>query len=143
MASHIVLFLRKYIDSHESKFPFYLRKYVRNYGVYSNAIHEGTNNDIKYFTYPVKPIFVLSHTFELINTQAEMSNTRKIYEKSKQLHRINIRLGAPEYWLEVLLPEHASLTSIIPKMKHVRTVALFENKLTCSCCEMIVYSLPC
>ena len=28
-------------------------------------------------------------------------------------------------------------------MKHVRAVTLFENRLICSCSEMIVYGLPC
>ena len=46
-------------------------------------------------------------------------------------------------WLVVLLAEHSPSKSIIPKMKHVRTVTLFENTLTCSCSEMIVYRLPC
>ena len=92
MASHMVLFLRKYIDPHESKFLFYLRKNVRHYGEYSNTIHDGTNNAIKHSTTPVKPSFVLSHTFKLINTQAKMSNTRKRYESSKHFYRINTRL---------------------------------------------------
>ena len=47
MAAHFVLFLRKHIEVHESKYLFYLRKHVRHYGVYSNAIHEGTNNALK------------------------------------------------------------------------------------------------
>ena len=46
-------------------------------------------------------------------------------------------------WLVILLAEHSPSKSIITKMKHVRTATLFDNKLTCSCSEMIVYGLPC
>ena len=73
-------------------FYFYLRKNVRNYGEYSNKIHEVTKNAIKNSTTPVKPTFVFSRTFEFINTQAKMSNTHKRYEASKQFHRIDTRL---------------------------------------------------
>ena len=46
-------------------------------------------------------------------------------------------------WLVVLLPDNASSKSINPKMKHVRTVILFDNKLTYYCPEITVYGLPC
>ena len=64
MASHMVLFLRKYIDPHESKFLFYLRKHVRHYAEYSNSVHKGTNNAIKYSSTPVKPSSLLRYSFQ-------------------------------------------------------------------------------
>ena len=89
-----------------------------------------------------------------------MSNANKRYEASKQFHTIDTRLDdickthlnqlatemlksailasrhfhslrtATQTWLVVLLPEHSPSKISIPKMKHVRTVTLFENKLT-------------
>ena len=124
---------------------FYLRKHVGHYAEYSNLAHEGTNNAIKYSSTPVKPSFLLSHSFQLINTQTEMSNAHKRYEASKQFHTIDTRLDdmckthlnqlatemlhsemlashlfqslrtTTQTWLVVLLPEHSPRNVLFPK----------------------------
>ena len=102
-----------------------------------------------------------------------MCNTNKRYEASKQYHKIDTRLDdmckthlnelatetitqsmdfSARYqsiriafgtWLLVLSPEHATCTELIARMKHVRTVTLLEDKITCTCELIPVYGVPC
>ena len=47
--SNVELYLKKYIEDHESKKKF-SKKNIRNYGVNTNTILQGCNNTLKSFT---------------------------------------------------------------------------------------------
>ena len=53
--SNVELYLKKYIETHETNFLFSLRKHIRHYVKYSNTILEGYNDTLKYHSSSVTP----------------------------------------------------------------------------------------
>jgi hypothetical protein len=59
-------FARRNVFPHEQRYCFYLRKHVRSYDVYTNTIHEGTNNSIKTGEHAVLPQHVVDKSAKIM-----------------------------------------------------------------------------
>ena len=175
--SNVELYLKKYIETHESKFLFCFRKHIRHYGEYSNTILEGCNNGLKYHSTPVTPQTRLDNSFTIISNNSDLKNSlmdKTIYE---QYHKnVTCKLSERKLCYTHLTPvayetilsafeniasfqchrydyctwyvtryqeAYDKVKSIIPRFKHVRTVTLYEDRLSCNCPHGSLYGLPC
>ena len=91
MDSHVILFVKKRIEIHESKFLFSLRKHVQHYADYSNTVLEGCNNGIKYHSSNVTPQTRLDNSFTIITNNSEMKVAKLNKDFQKQYISISTR----------------------------------------------------
>ena len=72
--SSVELYLKKYIETHESKFLFCFKKHIRQYGEFSNTILKGCNNVLKYHSSSVNPKNRLDNSFTIISNNSDLKN---------------------------------------------------------------------
>ena len=76
------IYVKGYIETHESKYLFCLRKHIRHYLEYSNTILEGCNNAIKYHSSSVTPASILDNSFTIIANNSDLKHK----EMNKYVH---------------------------------------------------------
>ena len=74
MYEHFNIYVKGYIETHESKYLFCLRKHIRHYAEYSNTILEGCNNTIKYHSSSVTPASRLDNSFTIIANNSDLKH---------------------------------------------------------------------
>ena len=86
MYEHFNVYVKGYIETHESKYIFCLRKIIRHYADYSNTILEGYNNAIKYHFCSVTPASRLDNSFTSIANNSDLKNKKTDTYVHSQFH---------------------------------------------------------